>query len=201
MGGAYIDGLIAGGFYDDIDDYSPVVSDIEEDLSEDNAKGSVEHAKQGASYDLLQQILNENEQSTTKSVLEDENLMEADEPEEEGKLPVRCFLVSCILNRSFSRWRERAKCHRHVRKEENHSTDSWHPVQRCLSLETCSVRIVAVHAGGLGHTGQDVQGVIQASCRRNFLGCRWCPVGAIAHHQRDEEFCATAQAGFYLSNL
>lgn len=66
-----------GGAYDDIDDYSPVVSDIEEDQNEDETT-----PKQADNIDLLQQILNE--QSGTKSELDDENIMDTDEPEEEG---------------------------------------------------------------------------------------------------------------------
>lgn len=66
-----------GGAYDDIEDYSPVVSDIEEDQNEDETT-----PKQADNIDLLQQILNE--QSGTKSELDDENIMDTDEPEEEG---------------------------------------------------------------------------------------------------------------------
>lgn len=58
-----------------------MVSDIDEDQN-DNANESNENAKQGANFDILQQILNE--QSATKCDLEEENLMDADEPEEEG---------------------------------------------------------------------------------------------------------------------
>lgn len=74
---------IAGSSYDDIDDYSPVVSDIDEDQNDDDVNGSAGQLKQGASFDILQQIFNE--QSATKCDLEEENLMDPDEPEEEGK--------------------------------------------------------------------------------------------------------------------
>lgn len=73
---------IAGNSYDDIDDYSPVVSDIDEDQNDGDWNESAEQSKHGAGIDILQQILNE--QSATKCDLEEENLMDADEPEEEG---------------------------------------------------------------------------------------------------------------------
>lgn len=57
-----------------------MVSDIEED--QNDANDSAERSKQGANFDILQQIFNE--QSATKCVLEEENLMDPDEPEEEG---------------------------------------------------------------------------------------------------------------------
>lgn len=66
----------AGGSYDDIDDYSPVVSDIDEDENDDVTN------RQTANFDILQQIFNDH--PATKCDLEEENLMDADEPEEEG---------------------------------------------------------------------------------------------------------------------
>lgn len=85
---------LAGGSYDDIDDYSPVVSDIEEDQNDANdANDSAERSKQGAGFDILQQIFND--QSATKCDLEEENLMDPDEPEEDGMIWL--FHSSCLM--------------------------------------------------------------------------------------------------------
>lgn len=72
------------GTYDDMDDYSPVVSDIE-DGNEDDATASpsankTKRVQRDDSFNLIDQILNEN--SSQKDDDADENLMDADEPEE-----------------------------------------------------------------------------------------------------------------------
>lgn len=71
-----------------MDDYSPVVSDIEDDDSEPRTKPTADHTPNNANSDLLQKILNEQstskdnhdilqkileEQSTSKCELEDGN--------------------------------------------------------------------------------------------------------------------------------
>lgn len=84
-----------GGSYDDIDDYSPVVSDIEEDQNDDDANESTEQSPEGNNFDILQQIFNE--QSATKCDLEEETLMDPDEPEEEGNLAISTVSSEHIL--------------------------------------------------------------------------------------------------------
>lgn len=63
-----------GGCYDDIDDYSPVVSDIEDQNDEDSdlkVKSKRKDDLDKDNNDILQKILNE--QSTSKCELEEEN--------------------------------------------------------------------------------------------------------------------------------
>lgn len=64
----------AGGAYDDIDDYSPVVSDIE-DQNDDDADAKVKSKRKDDldkdNCDILQRILNE--QSSSKCELEEGN--------------------------------------------------------------------------------------------------------------------------------
>lgn len=63
------------GFYDDIDDYSPVVSDIEDpndDELDSKAKSKRKDDLDKDNNDILQKILNE--QSASKCELEEENV-------------------------------------------------------------------------------------------------------------------------------
>lgn len=77
------------GYFDDIDDYSPVVSDIEDandDEMDAKAKSKRKDDLDKDNNDILQKILNE--QSASKCELEDENVSDqgdhddADEPKE-----------------------------------------------------------------------------------------------------------------------
>lgn len=69
-----------GGSYDDIDDYSPVVSDIEDqndDEMDNKAKSKRKDDLDKDNIDILQKILNE--QSASKCELEDENVSDQGE--------------------------------------------------------------------------------------------------------------------------
>lgn len=69
-----------GNAYDDIEDYSPVVSDIE-DQNDDEADSKVKIKRKDDldkdNNDILQRILNE--QSTSKCELEEENVSDQGE--------------------------------------------------------------------------------------------------------------------------
>lgn len=73
------------GYYDDIDDYSPVVSDIEDpndDEMDSKAKSKRKEELDKDNNDILQKILNE--QSASKCELEEENLSDQGEHDEES---------------------------------------------------------------------------------------------------------------------
>lgn len=65
--------------YDDMDDYSPVVSDIEDQNDDDDAKVKLKRKDDldKDNNDILQKILNE--QSTSKCELEEENVSDQGE--------------------------------------------------------------------------------------------------------------------------
>lgn len=76
----------AKGSYDDIDDYSPVVSDIEDQNDEDTdfkVKLKRKDDLDKDNNDILQKILNE--QSTSKCELEEENGSDQGEHDDEIK--------------------------------------------------------------------------------------------------------------------
>lgn len=78
-------------FYDDIDDYSPVVSDIEDQNENDNISDGNE-VKGGKKdevdkYNVLQQILNECSRSKCDS--DEENLLDSDQREENDEAKER----------------------------------------------------------------------------------------------------------------
>lgn len=81
------------GDYDDIDDYSPVVSDIEDpnDDELDDKKIKSKRKDDLDNNDILQKILNE--QSASKCELEEENLSDQGEHDEESTC-VRLFCLS-----------------------------------------------------------------------------------------------------------
>lgn len=115
------------GYYDDIDEYSPVVSDIEDDDEKSKRKDDLDKDNN----DILQKILNE--QSASKCELEDENVSDqgehddADETKESTCVHLYCTLiVSYSLNLtifSYFFWlfrkREGAKSSGHFREKEN----------------------------------------------------------------------------------
>lgn len=77
----------AGGYYDDIDDYSPVVSDIE-DQNEDDIDSKIKSKRKDDmekdNNDILQKILNE--QSASKCELEEENVSDQGEHDDADEL-------------------------------------------------------------------------------------------------------------------
>lgn len=75
------------GYSDDIDDYSPVVSDIEDpndDESDANAKSNRKDDLDKDNIDILQKILNE--QSASKCELEEENVSDQGENDDQDEL-------------------------------------------------------------------------------------------------------------------
>lgn len=65
------------GYYDDIDDYSPVVSDIDDPNDDETTKSKRKDELDKDNNDILQKILNE--QSASKCELEDENVSDQGE--------------------------------------------------------------------------------------------------------------------------
>lgn len=68
------------GSYDDIDDYSPVVSDIEDGNEDDSNKSK--RMDRSDSFNILDQILNDQSPLKGDNDIEEDNLLESDEPEE-----------------------------------------------------------------------------------------------------------------------
>lgn len=76
-----------GGLYDDIDDYSPVVSDIEDqndDEMDNKAKSKRKDELDKDNIDILQKILNE--QSASKCELEEENVSDQGEHDDADEI-------------------------------------------------------------------------------------------------------------------
>lgn len=143
------------GYYDDIDDYSPVVSDIEDPNDDDiDSKGKSKRKddmdKDKDNNDVLQRILNEQSASCE---IEDENVSDqgehddADESKEsmcmDGLADVPLTLMTKLehLNsHSFVvffafREREGAQSVGHFGEKENRQYGIGHPVQRFISAE------------------------------------------------------------------
>lgn len=97
-------------YYDDTEDYSPVVSDIE-DQDENDERDSASRTEE---FDLLQLV---NEQSGSKCDLEEESIAPEDELEDEGD---SFFVVRKNVLR-FHIWFQQ------LRKKSTHST---HPKRR-----------------------------------------------------------------------
>lgn len=131
----------AGGAYDDIDDYSPVVSDIE-DQNEDDIDSKVKSKRKDDldNCDILQRILKE--QSSSKCELEEgdnSDQGEHDEAEEvkESKYFAWLKFQTTKLNFfSICRERDRTKVIGHIRKEESGEIGTKHFMQCIVSLKT-----------------------------------------------------------------
>lgn len=92
-----------GNAYDDIDDYSPVVSDIE-DQNDDEADSKVKSKRKDDmdkdNNDILQRILNE--QSTSKCELEQENVSDQGEHDEADEAKESMYRLFFFLSQMFS---------------------------------------------------------------------------------------------------
>lgn len=111
--------MLDGYVYEDVDDYSPVVSDIEDGNDDETASNKTKKPHKDDTFNLIDQILNEN--SLHKDEEDDGNMTGPDEETESSEYHTNGFIKyqnNSLLTLICSQ-RKRAKFRRFDGKKEN----------------------------------------------------------------------------------
>lgn len=176
-----------------MDDYSPVVSDIEDgnedEATESSSTSKTKRAQKYDSFNLIDQILNENSSHKDDDV--DDNLIEPDEPEEMD-IGRPFFCLFCLLNGILTFLYPNSCLSNAVKEKE--------PTLACVTEKKKTVNLIlsvlCTASARLSHIPYDSSLCTQETLNTLVKACR------VAHRQRSHDSTWDAQgAPLVLSHI